>query len=81
MATSSIVAQHRKATGVDMESYGLYSAASLAGSQEPKFAVVKAVSDLADSDKSDEFQDYCAYLSAGAIHKFVSRFGVELCSR
>lgn len=56
--------QKRKALGVEMEAYGCYDAARRLGSIAPEVVCVKAVCDLGDQQKSDEFQAYCAYLSA-----------------
>lgn len=61
---SKIEDQHRKLLGVDMEAYALMAAADDASLPRPEAAVFKAVCDFGDLDKSDEFQDYAAYVSA-----------------
>lgn len=65
--------QNRKYMGIDMETYGVYYAAEHGGVKE--FFAVKAVSDLADTQKNDEFQSYCAKLSAAfALHFITNRY-------
>ena len=61
--------QNRKYSGLDMETYGVYYAAKHSTVQD--FFVVKCVSDLADEHKGDEFQDYCARLSAALTMDFI----------
>lgn len=64
--------QHRKLTGVEMEIYGVYAAAQeIPGSIRPLTFAMKGVSDLADEDKSDDFQAYAAYTSAQAMRYFL----------
>jgi nucleoside phosphorylase len=66
--------QHRKAIAVDMECYGVYSAVSTAAAPVPKVLCIKAVSDLANRDKSDDYQAYCSYMSAGIALKAIARY-------
>lgn len=55
----------RKLLGVEMEGYGVFHAASISAHPRPQYTVlVKSVSDYADSEKSDEYQDYAMYTSA-----------------
>lgn len=55
----------RKLLGVEMEGYGVFHAASTSAHPRPKYTVlVKSVSDYADPDKSDDYQDYAMYTSA-----------------
>lgn len=55
----------RKLLGIEMEGYGLYYAANNSARPRPKYVVlIKSVSDYADPDKSDNYQDYCMYNSA-----------------
>ncbi len=56
--------QHRKMAAVDMECYGMYYAAAVTTAPTPKTICIKSVSDLADREKSDNFQNYCSYMSA-----------------
>lgn len=65
--------QHRKMVAVDMECYGLYYASAMSSSLHTKVVCIKAVSDLADRVKSDDFHRYCAEISA--------RFGLEVLQR
>ncbi|MEW5620700.1 hypothetical protein ABGT18_05125 [Pseudomonas putida] len=58
------VKQHRKAIAVDMECYGVYFAADMSVDPQSKFICIKCVSDLADRNKTDNYQNYCAELSA-----------------
>lgn len=59
--------QHRKLIGLDMEAYGVMSAASELPAPQPKCAVIKSVSDFADKEKSDKCRDYAAYVSAQVV--------------
>lgn len=72
--TNKFIKEHnRKYMGIDMETYGVYYAAEHGGVKE--FFAVKAVSDLADTQKNDEFQSYCAKLSAAfALHFITNRY-------
>lgn len=58
------ISQHRKSIGVDMECYGVYFASAFSPEPKPKFICIKAVSDLANREKNNNFQHYCSYLSA-----------------
>lgn len=67
--------QHRKMIGVDMECYGLYFAGANSGGAPVSAICVKAVSDLADRTKGDDFQTYCSsYLSAQVSLELVRRY-------
>lgn len=65
--------QHRKAIAVDMECYGVYFSASMSGSPAPKFICIKSISDLANRDKSDNFQEFCSGLSASISFKIIEK--------
>lgn len=65
--------QHRKMAGVDMECYGLYYAAANHAGAPVRVICVKAVSDLADRAKGDDFQIYCSQLSALVALELVRR--------
>jgi nucleoside phosphorylase len=55
----------RKLLGVEMEGYGVFYAAHNTARPRPKYVVlIKSVSDYADPDKSDNYQDYCMHTSA-----------------
>ena len=48
-----------------MEGYGVFYAAHNTARPRPKYVVlIKSVSDYADPDKSDNYQDYCMHTSA-----------------
>lgn len=68
------IKQHRKAVAVDMECFGVYFAAEMSTELKPKTLCIKAVSDLADRNKSDNFQDYCSELSARVAFDTVCRY-------
>jgi nucleoside phosphorylase len=55
--------------GLDMESYGVALAASMCSTHAHTIVplIVKGVCDFADSDKSDDWHDYCSYASASFV--------------
>ena len=55
--------------GLDMESYGVALAASMCSTHAHTIVplIVKGVCDFADSDKSDDWHDYCSYASAAFV--------------
>lgn len=61
----------RQADGLDMEAYGMYYAARQSVTPKPIPICMKAISDFADKEKSDEHQDYAAYISANFMKYFV----------
>jgi len=69
--------QHRKLIGVDMELYGVYAASRDCSPPNPITFGLKSVCDYADSQKSDEFQEYAAHMSVGALREFCARFGAD----
>lgn len=63
----------RKLGGLEMEAYGVYYAARHTLDPAPTPIVVKAVADYADEHKADNYQQYCAYISAKfAFHLIVN---------
>jgi len=66
--------QHRKMVGIDMECYGLYYAAENHAGAPVRAICIKAVSDLADRSKGDEFQTYCSHMSALVALEVVRRY-------
>lgn len=66
--------QHRKAIAVDMECFGVYFASEMSSELKPKTICIKAVSDLADRNKSDNYQDYCSNISAAVAFDIVQRY-------
>jgi nucleoside phosphorylase len=74
VVAAEIKKQHRKVIGLEMETYGVYSAAVEAPIPQPKFFSFKTVSDFADKHKSDDFQPYAAYASANMMRIFVEKY-------
>jgi nucleoside phosphorylase len=66
-----LVAKHRELLGVDMEYYGASVAAEEAPNPRPTVLCLKAVVDFADGGKSDEYQEYGAFISAAALRAVV----------
>jgi nucleoside phosphorylase len=63
-----ITTHGRKLQGIEMESYGMFYAASSAIKPLPKIvASIKSVSDFADIKKSDDYQEYASYTSAALL--------------
>lgn len=69
--------QHKNVVGLDMETYGVYSAVE---SCDPSTKVIsmKAVCDKGDLKKDDQFQSYAAKVSAAAVLQLIKRSGKEL---
>lgn len=65
--TSSVVAQHRKTLGVEMEAYALYVAAEETVVNKPRAFALKTVVDFADPEKRDTYHRYGAYVSAEVL--------------
>ena len=68
-----ILAQNRKAIGVEMEAYGVYVAAQEAAFPAPEAVALKAVVDFADATKGDAQQRYGAFVSAASLRYLVER--------
>lgn len=71
---SAIKQQHRDLCGIEMEAYGVYSAAAVASYPRPAAFALKSVCDYADPDKNDDHQKYAAYASAKTFELFLTRF-------
>jgi nucleoside phosphorylase len=71
---SEILAQHRKTIGIEMESYGVFVAASEVPHPQPRVFSIKSVCDFADELKNDQHQAYAAYTSAGILRLVVERY-------
>ncbi|MBE1291013.1 MAG: response regulator [Rhodobacteraceae bacterium] len=69
----SIAGHHRKVVAVDMEAFGVAWATRETPEPRPRACIVKAVSDFADEEKSDDVQDYCSFVSA--------RVAIEIAKR
>ena len=70
--------QQRKLIGIDMEIYGVYAAAEEAILPQPDYFSIKGVSDYANSEKSDDYQRYSAYVSAHVLKAFVEKYLHEI---
>lgn len=64
----------RKTLGIDMESYGIFYAVENSIAPVPTAICVKAISDFADKDKTDEYQQYAAEMSG----KFIKELLMDL---
>ncbi len=69
--------QNRSVVGLDMETYGVYSAAQ-AASIPIRAISLKAVCDKGDKEKNDKYQAYAARVSAAAAHQFIVCFAAPL---
>jgi nucleoside phosphorylase len=67
----SILQSSRKCIGLDMETYALYYSAINSCTPQPKFISIKSVSDHADELKSDKFQRFASYMSAGFLKQCI----------
>lgn len=66
-----ITQQNRNTIGVEMEAFGVMSAAYYAGQDRPNSLIIKSVCDFADPSKNNEWQTYAAYTSAGMVYKLM----------
>lgn len=65
---ADLKAHARKLIGLEMESYGVFYAAEHAHYLKPIYtASFKSASDLADKNKTDEYQAYASYTSAALV--------------
>lgn len=61
----------RKLIGIDMETYGVYYAATNCSKPKPKgFLSIKSVSDFGDLKKNDKYQKYAAFTSSRFAFNF-----------
>jgi nucleoside phosphorylase len=68
---NNIKGHQRKLLGVEMETFGVYYAASHSPEPSTKAISAKSVSDYGDGTKNDKFQKYAAYTSAQFIYNFI----------
>lgn len=68
----------RDVKGLEMEAYGVYSAARMSANPKPYFVSMKSVCDYADFLKDDRYQKYAAYTSANTATEFLRRFFSEI---
>jgi nucleoside phosphorylase len=73
-AIEELQSQHRKIIGLEMEAFGVLSAAFASPFPEVRGFVMKGVSDFADSEKSDNYQDFAAYTSANVLKLFAEKY-------
>ncbi|MBZ9775380.1 hypothetical protein [Mesorhizobium sp. CO1-1-8] len=64
---------NRKVLAVEMEAYGVFATANEMPSPRADVLVVKGVSDFANSNKEDSFQDYAAYVSSACLLEMIER--------
>lgn len=51
---------HKNYLAIDMESYGVYYAASNSQNRNLEYVSIKGISDTADRDKDDDYQPFCS---------------------
>jgi nucleoside phosphorylase/CheY-like chemotaxis protein len=66
--------QHRKLLGIEMEAYGVFSAAAEAPYPKPLCICIKAVVDFGDGRKDDTYQLYGAHVSAKAAQFLIENY-------
>ncbi|EKD71057.1 MAG: Phosphorylase family [uncultured bacterium] len=65
-----ILRHNRKLIGIDMETYGVFYAASNSILPAPKVFAFKSICDFADEKKNDNYQTYAAFTSAQYLYRF-----------
>jgi nucleoside phosphorylase len=65
-----LVLRNRKLVGVEMEAYGVFTAARDCVDPRPQTFVMKSVCDFGDDEKNDDFQAYAAFTSARYLYEF-----------
>lgn len=63
--------QNRKTIGIEMEAFGVMSAAFYSGAKGPQTIVIKSVCDFADPSKNNEWQAYAAYTSSAYLDQLL----------
>ena len=71
-----IKTQNRKLLAVDMEAYGVASAATELPEPQPDFLMLKGVSDFADEEKNDAYREYAAYMSVQVLARLCIEDGL-----
>jgi nucleoside phosphorylase len=69
-----VKSHNRKLIGLEMETYGVMFAAQNCIKPRPIALSLKSVTDFADCNKSNEFQDYACYTSVVFFHKFITQY-------
>lgn len=65
--------QHRKCVGLDMETYGVYFAATHSSKEPVDFLSIKSVSDFANMEKNDNYHHACCFISSNFLRKFLAK--------
>ncbi|HCT9736634.1 TPA: hypothetical protein OUD13_000819 [Morganella morganii] len=66
-----IKSQNRSTNGIEMEAFGVMTAAFNAGPNRPNVLIAKSVCDFANPEKNDDWQKYAAYTSSTFAYKFI----------
>jgi len=77
-ALEFVKSQHRDLLAVEMEAYGLFSAAIFASRPQPLYFSMKSVCDFGNSDKNDDFQILASNTSARCLGLFLEKFGNKI---
>jgi len=68
---SDLLGTQRKVLGVDMETYGIFYTCNYSSNPKPIAVSIKSISDFANSEKSDSFENYSSYTSANYLYHFI----------
>lgn len=71
---NEILGQHRKAIGLEMETYGLYIASQVSANPRPKVISAKSITDFADKEKNDNYHHYAAFTSCYIVEHIIKYF-------
>ncbi|UHS55580.1 histidine kinase [Agrobacterium vaccinii] len=70
----TIIDQHRKVIGVEMETYGIFVAAEESIIPQPSCFSIKSVCDFADEEKNDNYQKFASYTSASVLNELTMNY-------
>lgn len=70
----AIKSHSRNLIGLEMEAYGIMHAASNSVGNRPLAFSMKSVCDFADKSKSDDIQDFAAFMSANLLKKMALKY-------
>jgi nucleoside phosphorylase len=74
-ATVDAIKEHsRKLIGIEMETYGLMHAASYVAGCKPMAFSLKSVCDFENESKNDDYQSFCAHISAELLKRIALRY-------
>lgn len=62
---------HKNYCAIDMESYGVYYASSNSQYKNINFISIKGISDAADKDKNDDYQQYCSLSVCNLVKHYI----------